>query len=110
MFPNSANLTLCLGTIINKVDALGIRRPFLINKKTVVGINKSITSSEYQTSIMMNVRVDYKVVIQSFLYSNQKFALINDEVYKIERTYLNGQFIELYLSLSDYKLEDLNEN
>lgn len=109
MFPNSANVTLCLLSIVNKSDALGVGRPTIIHKKEVIGNMKSITSSEYQTSMMMNVKNEIKVSIQSFLYNNEKFAELRSVIYKIDRTYINGQFIELYLSQSEYKAEELDD-
>ena len=68
---------------------------------------RSITSSEYQTSTLLNVKVDLKVVLQAPIYDGSKYAILNDIIYKIERTYINGQFIELYLVETEYKEEEL---
>lgn len=108
MFPNSANVKFTLLSIINKSDALGIRCPTVSYSHEVVGTLSSITRSEYQTSVMMNVSVDLKVKIHSFLYKNEKFCLLKGDIYKVERTYVNGMFIELYLSKSELKIEDLS--
>lgn len=105
-FPNSPSVQLSLLTITNIKDAIGNTKSVIKTKKEVVGINRSITQSEYQTAIQMQVRFDYKIVIQGFLYDGSKFAKINDQIYKIERTYINGQFIELYLSSIDNEVED----
>ena len=107
MFPNSANVKLSLLSIVNKSDALGIRCPTVAFKHEVIGSLSSITRSEYQTSIMQNISVDLKVVIQSFLYKNEKFCLLSDDIYTVTRTYVNGMFIELYLSKSELKKEEL---
>ena len=107
MFPNSANEKLSLLSIVNKSDALGIRCPTVLSSHEVVGTLSSITRSEYQTSVMTNVSVDLKVKIHSFLYKNEKFCLLKEDIYKIERTYVNGMFIELYLSKSELKKEEL---
>lgn len=108
MFPNSASTTLYLLTIVNKSDALGIRCPTIIYKKEAIGSMRSITSTEYQTSVTINKDIKCKVVLQAFLYDGQKYAQIKDDIYKIDRTFVNGQFIELYLELSEYKVEDLD--
>lgn len=107
MFPNSANVTLYLLAIVNKSDALGIRCPTINFKKEVIGCMKSITATEYQTSVALNVKSEIKISLQCFLYSGEKFVLLNGEIYKVDRTFQNGQFIELYLSLSDYKKEEI---
>ena len=107
MFPNSANVKFSLLSIVNKSDALGIRCPTVLSSHEVVGTLSSITRSEYQTSVMMDVSVYLKVKIHSFLYKNEKFCLLSDDIYKIERAYVNGMFIELYLSKSELKKEEL---
>lgn len=107
MFPNSANVTLYLLAIVNKSDALGIRCPTINFKKEVIGCMKSITATEYQTSVALNVKSEIKISLQCFLYSGEKFVLLKGEIYKVDRSYQNGQFIELYLSLSDYKKEEI---
>lgn len=109
MFPNSANITLCLLSIVNKSDALGIRRPTINSKREIIGSMKSITSSEYQTNVALNLQSEMKVSVQCFLYRGEKFALINGSIYKVDRTFQNGQFVELYFSLSDYKKEELED-
>ncbi len=108
MFPNSPSISLALVSIVGKSDELGNKTLIIKDSKEVVGINKSITSSEYQTSVMMNKTFDLKVSLQAFVYNGQKYAITNNQVYKIERTFINGQFVELYLSLSELELEDLS--
>jgi len=110
MFPNSANTHLTLLSITSSVDSLGNKTNILKTKKDIIGSKRSVTQSEYQTSIHMNVKYELKVVIQSILYDQSKFVKINSQLYKIERTYLNGQFLELYLSSSDIEVEDVDES
>lgn len=110
MYPNAANTTLSLLNVVSKPDSLGNKHLVIKNSKEVVGITKSITSSEFQTSVLLKVNYDFKVSIQSPLYDGSKYALINKSYYKIERTYVNGQFIELYLSLTELKESDFIEN
>lgn len=105
-FPNSPSVQLTLLSIISIKDEIGNTKNVVKSKKEVVGINRSITQNEYQTAIQMQVRFDFKVVLQAFLYDGSKFAEINGEIYKIERTYINGQFIELYLSSSEIEVND----
>lgn len=103
MFPNSSSVTLHLLAIVNRSDALGIRCPTVMHSSLVYGSIKSITNSEYQTSLLKGVTAELKVVIQSFLYGGEKFVRIGEVIYEVTRTYINGQFIELYLSQSQYK-------
>ena len=70
MFPNACNISLHLLSVVSKPDRLGNKR-LVINKiKEVVGIAKSITSKEYQTSVMINKNFELKVSIISFLYES----------------------------------------
>lgn len=108
MFPNSANTSLELLTISSKTDKLGNKVNYIKSSKKVIGSKRSITSQEFQSSVSLSVKYDFKIMLQAFVYDGSKFAKIKDQIYKIERTFISGQFIELYLSLSDLKLEDLN--
>lgn len=105
MFPSSANTHLALLYIKNIKDEIGVSKNVVISSKRISGSARSITQSEYQTSASLGVKFDFKVVIQSFLYDGSKYALIKDQIYKIERTYLNGQFLELYLVSSDIEVD-----
>jgi len=53
-------------------------------------------------------RIDVAVKIQSFLYDGSRHALIDSKVYKIERTYISGQFIELYFVETKIKKGDID--
>lgn len=107
MFPNAINTSLDLISIVGILDSLGNKRLVIKGSKKVVGITKSITSSEFQTSVMLNIKYDFKVSINALVYDESKYARIEGKIYKIERTYQNGMFLELYLSLTDLKEEDL---
>jgi len=96
MFPSSPNIRLTLLKLNSIQDSIGNKQFMLLNSKEVIGINFSITSKEYYDSKKQDIRIDVALKIQSFLYDNSKHAIIEDRIYKIERTYLNGQFIELY--------------
>ena len=107
MFPSSPNISLTLACIVGQQDSLGNKELVIKSSKEVVGISKSITSQEFQTSVMLSKQFDLKVVLQAFIYGGQKYAIIKDEIYKIERTFVNGQIIELYLILTQIKKEEL---
>lgn len=107
MHPNSPNISIALYSIKNKQDSLGNRRLVVTNSKEVVGSIKSITSSEFQTAALIKKQFDFKVVLQSFIYNGQKYAAVRGKLYLIERTYINGQFVELYLTECETKLEEL---
>ena len=108
MYPNAGNTSLLRLNIVSTLDKLGNKSLKIKSSKGVVGITKSITSSEFQTAVMMNIKYELKISIVSFLYDGSKYAKIKDSIYKIERTYLNGQFIELYLTLTDLKESDFD--
>lgn len=109
MFPNAINTVLYLISIVNKSDALGVRKPTIVKKKKALGTLKSITVSEYQAGIAINKLSEIKITLQNLVYSEEKFVLLKDKIYKVDRTFMNGQFIELYLSGSEYTLEDLTD-
>ena len=106
MLPNACNTSLRLLSIVGSTDSLGNKELVIKSSKEVVGITKSITSSEFQSSVMINLKLEFKVVLQSFVYDGSKFVEIKGLIYKVERTYVNGQFIELYLTSTDYKQGD----
>lgn len=108
MFPFSSSVSFSLISIVSVLDGIGSKRLVISSSKEVVGMVGSITSKEYQTSVAINKTFDYKVSIQSFLYDDSKYAIIKGKIYKIERTYISGMFIELYMSLSDITLEELS--
>lgn len=105
MFPSSANTHLALLQIKNKKDDIGVSKNVVISSKLISGSARTITQSEYQTGVQLGIKFDLKVVIQSFLYDGSKYARIKNQIYKIERTYLNGHFLELYLVSSDIEVE-----
>jgi hypothetical protein len=107
MFPSSPNIRLRLLRVQSITDSIGNRTIVLINSKEVVGINFSITSKEFYESKYREMKIDLAVKIQSFLYDTSKYAEANGIIYKIERTYLAGQFIELYLSETKIKPSDI---
>ena len=107
MFPNSPNTSLTLLNISSTKDSLGVKTNIIQSQKEIVGSVRSITKTEYQTNVSLGITIDLKVVIQSFLYDDSKYAKITNQLYKVERTYMNGQFLELYLSKSDVDLENV---
>lgn len=106
MFPNSPNTNLTLLRITSSVDALGNKINIIESRKRIIGSARSITQSEYLTSVQIKVKYDLKIVIQSILYDGSKFVEIGHQLYKIERTYVNGQFMELYLASSEIEVID----
>jgi hypothetical protein len=107
MFPSSPNIRLTLLKLDGVQDAIGNRQLSLVSSKEVIGINFSVTSKEYYESKKSDVRIDIALRIQSFLYDGSRHAMVNDIVYKIERTYVSGQFIELYLVETKIKRGDI---
>jgi len=108
MFPSSPNIRLTLLKIDGVQDTIGNRKLSLISSKEVIGINFSVTSKEFYESKRTDVRIDIALRIQSFLYDGSKYVLIDSKIYRIERTYINGQFIELYLVETKIKRGDID--
>jgi len=107
MYPNSPNIRMQLLTIDLIQNTIGGSSYRYFSSKEVIGINFSVTSREYYESKRSDIRIDIAVKIQSFLYDNSKYVDIDDVIYKIERTYTAGQFIELYLSRSKIRKSDI---
>lgn len=76
----------------------------VLSSKEVIGVERSLTTSEFETNIQTKLNIIRKVLVVSFLYGGEKFVKVGEFYYKVERTYDLGQYIELYLastSLSD---------
>jgi hypothetical protein len=106
MFPNSPNTNLTLLRVASTKDSLGNKVNIIKSEKNIVGSASSISHSDFQASASINVKYDLKVIIQSILYDESKFVRIRNNLYKVERTFQKGQFLELYLSGSDMEVED----
>ena len=109
MFPSSPNIKLKLLKLDSIRDYVGHNKLELISKKIVIGIDRSVTSKEYYESKRNEYKIDLSLKIQSFLYDGSKYALVDDIIYSIERTYLAGQFIELYLVETKIKVSDIDD-
>lgn len=108
MFPSSPNIRLILLKLDGVPDTIGNRKLTLISSKEVIGMNFSVTSKEFYESKKTDIRIDVAVKIQSFLYDGSRHALIDSKIYKIERTYISGQFIELYFIETKIKKGDID--
>lgn len=107
MYPNSPNIRMHLLTLEMIPNTMGVMAYQFKSKKEVIGINFSITSREYYESKRSDIRIDIAVKVQSIVYGNAKYVDIGQVIYKIERTYQTGQFIELYLKRTSIKLGDI---
>lgn len=108
MFPSAPNIRITLLRLDGITDTIGNRKLALISSKEVIGMNFSVTSKEYYESKKSDVRIDISLRIQSFLYDGSKYAMVDSKIYKIERTYISGQFIELYLVEAKIKRGDID--
>lgn len=108
-YPNSGNISLFLLRVKTDADDLGNQVLRLVGSKEVVGMTSSITSKEFYNSKQTQLKLDFKVSIQCFLYDKSKFIYVPNEdvVYRVERTYQNGMMMELYCSETDIKKEDI---
>ena len=108
-YPNSGNVSLFLLRVKTAADALGNQSMRLVGSKEVVGVTSSITSKEFYSSKESKVLLDFKVAVQAFLYDKSKYIYIprEDTIYKVERTYQNGMWVELSVSETQIKKEDI---
>ena len=100
-FPNSPNIVISLLKVTKEREKYQIA-----NRRKAIGIARSLTREEWKASVETKVNIDYKVSINAFLYQNEKFVMIDEHFYKIERTFVGGQFVELYLSKTRLSKED----
>lgn len=110
-YPNSGNISLFLLRVKTAEDDVGNQVYRLVGSKEVVGVTSSITSKEYYQSKESKVQLDFNVSIQAFLYDRSKFIYIpkEDTIYKVERTYQNGIWLELSVSETNLKKEEIQE-
>ena len=108
-YPNSGNISLFLLRVKTDADNLGNQVLRLVGSKEVVGMTSSITSKEYYSSKECKVMLSFKVSIQCFLYNKSKYIYVpnEDTIYKVERTYQNGMWMELYCSEATLKKEEI---
>lgn len=108
-YPNSGNISLFLLRVKTAADDLGNQGLRLVGSKEVVGMTSSITSKEFYNSKESKVLLDFKVAIQVFLYDKSKYIYVpnEDTIYKVERTYQNGMWLELSCSETQIKKEDI---
>lgn len=91
-FPNSPNTRLTL----LKVEKF--REKFkVLAAKDAIGIVRSLTRDEWKSAVETKINISIKVSINAFVYQNEKFVKIDGRYYKVERTFVGGQYIELYL-------------
>ncbi len=108
-YPNSGNISLILLRVKTTADELGNQLLRLVGSKEVVGMTDSITSKEFTQSKETKVLLDFKVSIQAFLYDKSKYVYVPNEdvIYKVERTFQNGIWLELYCSETDINKEEI---
>jgi hypothetical protein len=78
----------------------------VLNKKEVIGIERSLTTNEFETSIQTKLKIERKVLVVSFLYSGEKYVKVGETYYRVERTYDLGQYIEIYLANTSLTSEE----
>lgn len=108
-YPNSYNISFILFRVKTTTDSLGNQVWKLVGSKEVGGIISSISSKEYYSSLQSNVKFEFKISIQCFLYDQSKYVYLEKEnkIYEIKRTYLNGMLLELYLEETSLKWEEI---
>ena len=77
----------------------------------MVWITSSIIYKEFFIAKESKVQLDFKVSVQAFLYDGSKYIYVpnEDTIYKVERSYQNGMWMELSVSQTNIKKEDIEE-
>lgn len=78
----------------------------VLSSKEVIGIERSLTTNEFESNIQTKLNIQRKVLVISFIYGKEKFVRIGGKYYKVERTYDLGQYIEIYLADTPLTDED----
>ena len=78
----------------------------VLSSKDVIGIERSLTTNEFESNIQTKLNIQRKVLVISFIYGKEKFVRIDGKYYKVERTYDLGQYIEIYLADTPLTDED----
>lgn len=100
-FPNSAN------TRLNLISVEQLREKYkVLSKREVIGITRSLTREEWKVSVETKIKIEIKVQLNVFSYQEEKFAEIRGDYYRVERTFVGGQYIELYLSKTGLSEDD----
>lgn len=107
MFPNSPNIRMKLLTIEILQDSIGVSTYQFISSKDVIGLKSNVTSREYYEASKQDIQIEIVAKIQTFLYNNAKYVDVRDVIYKVERTFIAGQFMELYLSKTKIRKSDI---
>ncbi|MFA7105704.1 MAG: hypothetical protein WC154_00235 [Candidatus Izemoplasmatales bacterium] len=107
MFPNSPNIRMNLLTIDVIQDSIGNSSYQFESSKEAIGLKSNVTSREYYEAKKQDIQIEIVAKIQTFLYNNAKYVDVSNVIYKIERTYVSGQFMELYLSRTSIRKSDI---
>lgn len=100
-FPNSPNARLELLKVEKDREWFKV-----LSRREVIGIVRSLTRDEWKTAIETKVNISIKVSVNAFVYKDEKFVKIENKYYKIERTFVGGQYIELYLGETSLQESD----
>jgi len=92
-FPNSPNARLHLIAVQQDREKYKV-----LTDREVIGIIRSLTREEWKAAVETKVKIEIKVQLNVFSYKDEKFVQMNECYYRVERTYVGGQYIELYLS------------
>ncbi len=71
-----ANIRVSLIKVEKKKD-----KYLVLNEKEVIGIERSLTTNEFETSIQTKLNITRKVLVVSFIYSGEKFVKASGNYY-----------------------------
>ncbi len=92
-FPNSPNAR------INLISVQQVKEKYnVLTSREVLGIIRSLTREEWKVAVETKVKIEIKVQLNAFSYKEEKIVRMNETYYRVERTFLGGQYVELYLS------------
>ena len=106
---NAFSFKVALLKVNDATDEYGKQRFEITSSKEMMAIPTNITRSEFYEASREASRSGYKVSriirINSFLYQDERYILIDGKVYKVIKTYELSHLLELTLESTNLKVE-----
>ena len=79
-----------------KTNNIGVETKELLEQREVYCIRESINRSEFYQAEKHNIKAELKLVMLEEEYQKEEQLLYNNKKYKIYKTYILDNYIELY--------------
>ena len=102
---NAFSLKVALLKVSDATDEYGKQRFEITSSKEMMAIPTNITRSEFYEASRSGYKVSRIIRINSFLYQDERYILIDGKVYKVIKTYELSHLLELTLESTNLKVE-----